>query len=198
MSTSVIGDASSPFRTCTANSSRLYAMPPAGASERIGRSDDGRIMVDSTIRSFLERSGEAASRHLETNAFHRFRELFTVLGHFDGALVGTDQFDTVLLENASTVQIHRHVQGSLPTHRRKERIRLLLFDDLLDPFSGDRLDIGPIRNVGIGHDRGRVRIHQDDPITLFLEGSNRLSTRIVKLAGLADDNRSRAQNENRF
>src|SRR5689334_25063953 len=58
-----------------------------------------------------------------------------------------------------------------------------------DEVGRDRLDIGGVGYPRIGHDRGRVRVHQDDAIALFFQGLARLRSGIVEPAGLADDHR---------
>jgi hypothetical protein len=73
-----------------------------------------------------------------------------------------------------------------------------LFDDLGHHFRRDRLDIGGVGQVRIGHDRGRVRVDQDDAVALFLQRLAGLGAGIVELAGLADDDRSRADDEDRL
>jgi hypothetical protein len=54
-------------------------------------------------------------------------------------------------------------------------------------FSMASGDIGAVGELGVGHDRGRVRVHEHDAVAFFLEGFAGLGARIIKLAGLADD-----------
>src|SRR4029079_5629671 len=67
-----------------------------------------------------------------------------------------------------------------------------------DDLRRDRLDISGVGEIGIGHDRRRVRVHQDDPVALFLEPLAGLRAGIVELTGLADDDRARADDQDRF
>ena len=127
---------------------------------------------------------------------HRLGKLLAVLRHLDRTLARTDELDSVFLQDPGPMQIHGDIERGLTTHRRQQRVRLFALDDLFDPLHGDRLDIGAIRDVGIGHDRRRIRVHQHDAVALFLEGAHGLGTRIVELAGLADDDRPGAQDEN--
>ena len=60
-------------------------------------------------------------------------------------------------------------------------------DDLLDAFRGDGLDVGPFGELRIRHDRRRIRVHQNDPVTLLAQRLAGLGTGIVEFAGLADD-----------
>src|SRR5262249_43440824 len=73
----------------------------------------------------------------------------------------------------------------------------LLLDDLGDDLGRDRLDISRIREIGIGHDRRRIGVHQHDPIAFGLERLDRLRPGIIELAGLTDDDRPSADDEDR-
>jgi hypothetical protein len=121
-----------------------------------------------------------------------------VLGHLDRAGVGADQLDAVLVEDARAVEVHGDVERGLAPHRRQDRVDVLALDDLLDPLGRDRLDVGPVREIRVRHDRRRIGVHQDDPVPLLLERANGLGAGIVELAGLADDDRPRPQDENGF
>jgi hypothetical protein len=65
----------------------------------------------------------------------------------------------------------------------------LLLDDLRHDLGRDRLDIGGVGELGIGHDRRRVRVDQHDPVALGAQRLAGLRPGIVELAGLADDDR---------
>ena len=65
-----------------------------------------------------------------------------------------------------------------------------------DKIRRQRLDIRTVRQIGIGHDRRRIRIDQNDLITFFAQRFARLRTRIVEFARLPDDDRARADDEN--
>ena len=54
------------------------------------------------------------------------------------------------------MQVHRRVEAGLPAERRQQRVGPLLLDDLLDDLPGDRLDVGAVGRLRVGHDRGRV------------------------------------------
>jgi hypothetical protein len=129
---------------------------------------------------------------------HRLTDQLAVLRLVDRVGGGADHLDAVLLEHAHAPQRQRAIERRLPAHRRQERIGLFLGDDLGDEFGGDRLDIGRISEIGIGHDRRRIRIDQDDAIALGLERLAGLRAGIIEFAGLADDDRPRSDDEDRF
>ena len=69
----------------------------------------------------------------------------------------------------------------------------LPLDDLASSTSTvERLDVGGVGEVGVGHDRGRVRVGQDDPVALLAQHPAGLGARVVELAGLADHDRAGA------
>ena len=135
---------------------------------------------------------------LDADGVHDPLESATILGGFYGVDAGSDQLHVVVVERAGTGQRHRHVQSGLAPDGREERIRTFLADDGRHHLGGDGLDIGGLGELGIGHDGRRIRVDQDDPISLFAEDLHRLGTRVVEFARLADDDRPRTDDEDRF
>ncbi len=170
----------------------------AAAAAQGERGPDHRRKADLGLyrERLLHAVGDARAGALEPNVGHGAPEELAVLRHVDGALRGADHLDVVLLENPLAHQIERGVEGGLSAHRRQQRARTFLLDDALDGSPVDGLDVDRIRGLRIGHDRGRIRIHQDDSISLFFQRLTRLSSGIVELASLADDDGSRADDEN--
>ncbi len=99
------------------------------------------------------------------------------------------------LQNPVPGQIHRQVQGSLSADCRQHSVRTLPRDDGIEILNGQRLDVSAMREFRIGHDGGRVRIHQHHLVTFGAQGFARLGAGIVKLAGLADDDRAGSDDE---
>ena len=112
--------------------------------------------------------------------------------------VGADHLDAELFQHAHLAQAERAVERRLAAHGGQQRVGALLLDDLGDHFGGDRLHVGGVGQVRIGHDRRRVGVDQDDPVALFLERLAGLGAGIVELAGLPDDDRPRTDDEDRF
>ena len=139
----------------------------------------------------LQRSGvgEPRARRLEPDLLHCLAEQFAVLGFVDRRRPRADHLDAEFLEHARPLQAQRRVERGLPAHGRQQRVGALLLDDLGDEIRRDRLDIGRVGDAGVGHDRGRVRVDQDNPIALFFQGLAGLRSGIVELAGLPDHDR---------
>ena len=62
-------------------------------------------------------------------------------------------------------------------------------NNLFHVLVGQRLNVGAIGQLGIGHDGGWVRVHQHHLVALLLEGLAGLRAGVVKLRRLADDDR---------
>ena len=112
--------------------------------------------------------------------------------------VGADHLDIVAVEHAHAAQRQRGVERGLAAHGRQQRVRPLLGDDLGHHFRRDRLDIGGVGQLRIGHDGGRVGVDQDDAVALLLQRLAGLGAGIVELAGLADDDRAGADDQDRL
>ena len=97
-----------------------------------------------------------------------------------------------------TRQIQRTVQRGLSAHGGQYRIGAFFGDNLFNRLPHNRLDIGNICHIGVGHNRGGVGIHQNDFIAFFTQGFTGLCARIVKFTGLSDDNRTCADDKNGF
>ena len=170
----------------------------AGAAEGEGGPDDGgeSRVLDQRER-LVERAGEASRRQLEPDSLHRFGELFPVLGELNRPDIGADQLHPVFVEHPAFGEFERDVERRLAAHRRDERVGLLDFDHPLDPVGRQGLDVGRVGDVRVRHDRGGIRVHQDDSISLLAERPAGLRPGVVELAGLADHDRAGAYEKDR-
>ena len=145
-----------------------------------------------TARASVERARVAGAGHLETDLAHRGIEQLAVLGLLDGLDAGADELDVVLVEDAGGGEREREVERGLPAERGQERVGTLLGDDLLADVDGERLDVGTLGQLRVGHDRRRIGVDEDDLVSLLAQRTHALGTGIVELAGLTDDDRARA------
>ncbi len=137
----------------------------------------------------VERGGVAAPRQRDADLLHRRLEELPVLGLVDGVERGADQLHPVALEDALLGERLGQVERGLPAHGGQQRVRALALDDLLGGLDGDRLDVGPVGELRIGHHRGRVAVEEDDLHALLAERLDGLGAGVVELGGLADDDR---------
>jgi len=145
------------------------------------------------MASSSSRSGPQA---LEADLDHRQLEPLAVFGRGDCFGIGADQFDTMFFEHASFEGLHRQVQGRLATQRGQQSIGLLDLDDFGKHLERQRLDVGRVGELGVGHDRCRVRVRQDDPVALVAQHTACLSARLVELTGLTNHDWARADEQN--
>ena len=75
---------------------------------------------------------------------------------------------------------------------------LLALDDPHEHLDVERLHVGGVGELGVRHDRGRVRVGQDHPVALLAEDLAGLGAGVVELAGLADHDRAGADQEDRL
>ena len=136
--------------------------------------------------------------HVEADLLHRHLELLAVLGGGDRLGVGADQLDAVAVEHARLDELHGQVQRGLAAERRQHRVGPLPLDDPGEDVDVERLDVGGVGELRVGHDRGRVRVGQDDPVALLAQDPAGLGARVVELAGLADDDRAGADEQDRL
>ena len=160
---------------------------PAGAGQGEGRADDGgQANEGQALHGLFQIMGGLGLRAFQPELVHGVAELLAVLGLVDHLGPGADHLDAVAGQDAAALKGQGGVQRGLPAHGRKEGVRALCGNDLLDHFRGDGLDIGRVRHVRVGHDGGGVRVDQDDPVALGPQGLARLDAGVVELAGLAD------------
>jgi len=118
-----------------------------------------------------------------------------VFGFGDDICLGDNQFHIVFGQYTFTIQIQRTVQCRLNTHDGQNGIRALFGDDLFKGLPVYRLDVGGIGHRRIGHDRGRIRIHENDAIAFLAQRLASLRAGIIELAGLTYHNRARTEDE---
>ena len=145
-----------------------------------------------------QRTRNPRPRKIETNAQHRFLEQLSIFAFRDCLRVCSDQLHAVPRERPIPIEFHRDVERGLPAHGWKKRVGFFALDDRFDYFRRDRLDVGAIGKLWIGHDRGRVRVDQDDLITFLAQCLARLHPGIIKFAALPDHDRTGANEQNFF
>ena len=169
--------------------------PAALAAERERGPYDRR---NRTVAELRERRDDHALGHRETRRRDHLAEELPILGAADRLEVRADQLDAVALEDARLRELHREVERRLAAERRQERVGPLARDDLLHRLGVERLDVGRVRPLGVGHDRRRVRVHEHDPVTLRAQHAAGLGAGVVELRGLSDPDRPGADDEDRL
>ena len=139
---------------------------------------------------------DARARRIDAEALHRGLKDFAVLAALDRIEVDADDLNAILIENALLGKLHGKIKTRLAAKVRKNGIGALLGDNLLKARFVQRLDIRGIRHDGIGHDCSGVGIHKNNLISASPESLTGLGSGIIKFTGLADNNRTRTDNQN--
>ena len=155
----------------------------------------GSPTVSSASTASSSERDEPAPRRSQADLVHRLPEQLTILGLGDRLLAGADQLDAVALEDTRAGERHRDIERRLAAHCRQQRLRPLPGDDLGDHFRGDRLDIGRVGQLRVGHDRRRVRVDQHDPVAFAFQRLAGLRAGIIEFAGLPDHDRAGADDQ---
>ena len=139
--------------------------------------------------------GIARARDLQTDLGHGLVKELTVLAALNGGQVATDHLDAVLVERAVLCQLNSGVEAGLTAQRGQQRVRMLFLDHALDKLGGDGLDVGAVGKARVGHDGRRVGVDQDDLKAILLEHLAGLGAGVVELAGLANNDGARTNDE---
>ena len=168
----------------------------ASAPERERRPDDQGVpeLVADRDR-LIEGVRDPRLGHVQTGAEHRLFEPAPVFGGADRVERRAEHADAEPVELSRFGERHADVQRGLAAERRQQRVRLLALEDLQHRRRGQRLDVGPIGERRVGHDRRWVGVHEGDLEPLGAKHLARLRARVVELARLADHDRARADHQ---
>ena len=148
----------------------VAAMPvPRPPRMYAGRMITGRPISSTIAIGLVQRVGDARARHVEADLDHRLLEQRAVLGGGDRLGVGADHLRRAgHADQAPLEQLHRDVQAGLAAERRQHGVGPLALDDRRQHLPRERLDVGGVGEVRVGHDRRRVRVGEDDAVALLL------------------------------
>ncbi len=165
----------------------------AGAAQRVGRPHHQRVArLAREVDAVIGVGDDPRGGHRLADLQHPGLEQLAVFGHLDGLERRAQQLDAVLREHAGLGQLDRQVEPGLAAQGRQQRVGPLALDDPLDRGHRQRLQVDRVRDLGVGHDRGRVRVDEDDPQAFLAQRAARLDPGVVELGGLPDDDRARA------
>ena len=165
----------------------------ARAAQREGRAQHHGIADALRGReALLHRVGDLRGQHRLAERLAQLLEQLAVLGPLDAVERRAEDLHLALLQDALAGQLHGEVEARLAAEARHDGVRTLVADDLGHVFERQRLHVHLVGDVRVGHDRGRVGVHQHHFVTLLLERKARLRARIVEFGGLTDYDRARA------
>ncbi len=101
--------------------------------------------------------------------------------------------EPMTIENLEKIIARERPDVLLPTLGGQTALNLAV--NLCEQGVLERYGVSRLR---IGHDRRRIGVNQNDPVALLSQCFAGLCARIIKLAGLTDDNRPGADNQDSF
>ena len=150
-----------------------------------GRTTERRLQsVELVERGHDPRRGDLQPAALDGGA-----EELAVLGAADHVDRRADQLDAELVEDAVLRELDREVERGLTAERRQQRVGTLAPEHVGDALDVQRLDVRPVGEARVGHDRGRVGVDDDRAVAVLAQHLERLAAGVVELAGLADHDR---------
>ncbi len=171
---------------------------PAVSAQREGGPDDrGQrdVAVGQTRLGIGDGSDDLRPRHPQPGLLHRPAKGLSVLRAVDRLVVRADQLDPEALQRAVVMERLGEIERGLPAERRQQHIRALALDHLGDRAGEQRLDVGPVREFRVGHDRRRVRVDQHDLVALLQQHLARLDAGVIELGRLPDHDRPGADQQ---
>ena len=175
---------------------RVVSSAAAGSAKRERRANDRGITGLRHDRlCVVPRLRKTATRHLEAGFVHRLFEEQTILSDFNRVALCADHFDVVLAQHALLLERDCEIECGLTADSGQQRVRAFTTNYFRNGSECEWLDVSDVCGFRIGHDRCRVRIHQHDLIAFLAQCFAGLSSRIIKLARLADHNRTRANDQ---
>ena len=163
----------------------------ARSAECKGRADDDWV-ADPFHKAlgFFHVMNDVGIRYRFAEFIHQGTEQIAVFRFMDSVQLSPQDFNIEFFQNSRFIQFDRHIEAGLPAKCRKQCIRALFSKDAADKLQCNRLDIHLVGDFGIGHDRRRIRVDQDNAVALFFQGEAGLCARIVEFCCLADNDRT--------
>ena len=174
--------------------------PTTGSTEGERRTNDKRHHPDlfRDLLRLLHRVRHSRDGEVKADLNHRVFETLTIFALIDGVSIGADHADPILIEGSGIEKLDGDVQRSLTSEGRQERIGPFFDDDSLNRLRSDRLDIGPLRKLRVGHNRCRIGIHENDLVTFLAQRLASLGPGVIKLTTLSNDDGAGSDHEDFF
>ena len=144
----------------------------------------------------FHRVRDLGSGHPDSEAVHGLLEFDPVLPTLDRVELHADDLNAEALQNACLRKLGTEVEARLAAQVREQRVRPLFFDDLCKPLHVERFDIGNVCHLRVRHDRRRIRVDENDPVSEPAKRLACLRSGVIKFTGLSDNDRTGSYNQN--
>ena len=200
-STSCVGEAVSPrCKAASRSSLECTKLPPVPPRVKDGLMTSGKPICWAYSFPFQEGVGDMGRCHRDAEFHHQLPEEFTILGPVYGFDIDTDQSHAVFFPDAHLIDLFGQVEAVCPpmvgsTASIRSPLSYFLSGSFQwKPVPGQQINM--ICRDRICHDGGRIGIDKRDADAFFPQTSGSLGTGVIKFTGLADDDRSAANDQN--
>jgi hypothetical protein len=134
----------------------------AQTTESVGRADnDGVTNLLGGLKSIFNGLDGGRFSDGDVNLVQGLGEELTILTGLKGLDAGTEDLDTVAVEDTHAVHLHTQVQTGLTTEGKKDTIGALALNDVGNIFGGDGKVVNFIGKLVVGLNGGDVGVNQD-------------------------------------
>ena len=138
-------------------------------------------------------SRQAIGRLLQAQLVDQLGEAFAILGQVDA--VGGCAEDRIAGRLDFLGQLERRLAAQLDDHALQLPLLRLTAEDFEHILAGQRLEVEPVRRVGVGRHRLRVAVDHDRLETRILQREGGVAAAIVELDPLPDPVRPAAEDD---
>ena len=173
---------------------RCVGEAAAVPAEREGRPHNSRQRDAVEV---VPRRDDPRRGHFQPATLDRLLEELAVLGALDRLDPRADQLDPELVQNPVRSELACQVERRAAAHRRQQGVRALPAQHADDGLEVERLEVRAVGETRVGHDRRRVRVDHDRPVTVLAQHLECLAAGVVELSRLPDHDRPGADQADR-
>ena len=177
----------------------IYLLGDAGtrSPEDEARADNDRpTNLFGDHESLIGRMREARLGNREADVGHRGLEEFAILGGVDGLGPRADDLDTQSLGHAAANEFHGEIERGLAAQGGQQRVGALTLENVSQHVGVERFDVGDVGGSRIGHNRRRIRVHENDLEAIVAQHLTGLGPGVIELTGLTNHERARTDHQN--
>ena len=159
--------------TCAGNAVKIFfVVGHAGAKSAHGEGrthDHGVTELFGRFKSFRHGVHNDRTCRFAARALYHAFERFTIFAQVYGFDICANEFNIVFAQSSLLIESNSSVECSLSAQGRKNGVWTFFFDNLSDDFGGNRLNIGGICKLRVGHNGRRIGVYEDNAHTFFFE-----------------------------
>ena len=121
-----------------------------------------------------------------------------IFRNFYGINVDPDDLNAHFFPKTLFMEVVRQVESGLTTHGGENSIGPFTLDNFFDRVRSERAQKDLVRGDRIGHNGRRIRVDKNNLIALLAERARRLTTRVIELARLSNDDGPAPYKKNLF